>query len=466
MLYKFRKNIERILASQSLSGSEAGILVCVSGGPDSMALLDLMRQCPVKIAAAHVNFHLRPEECDNDQKLVEDYCNLHRIELHVKHFNTLEFARDNGVSVEMAARELRYSWFEEIRRSLGLAFIAVAHNANDNAETLLLNLTRGTGLRGICGMKGNGGSCSRIIRPLLGIERKSIIDYLNNHGIKYAVDSTNASNDYKRNKLRNSVFPLLKEMNSSIIATMNSNAANFNAAMEVLDALRPQVFERICINSIEAYIGRVFNCIDDIPGIFDSFIQEKRTTRSRRLALFTYLSLKDIFTAAVDIKLLKAEKGWKFWLHEWISGFGANPAQTAELAAMIESEQPKSAPGRMVFPEHIAIIERGFIKIFTAGAAPLTSLVSIEDKGTHYRATFQGSLPLEFRKGTSPYIIRTPHPGDSFTAFGRNSGRKSLSDYLTNLKIETVLKNIMPLICINDEIAAITGIEISNKFRI
>lgn len=458
MLYKFRKNIERILASQSLSGSEAGILVCVSGGPDSMALLDLMRQCPVKIAAAHVNFHLRPEECDNDQKLVEDYCNLHRIELHVKHFNTMEYARDNGVSVEMAARELRYSWFEEIRRSLGLAFIAVAHNANDNAETLLLNLTRGTGLRGICGMKGNGGSCSRIIRPLLGIERKSIIDYLNNHGVGYAVDSTNASNDYKRNKLRNSVFPLLKEMNSSIIATMNSNAANFNAAMEVLDGLRPHILEKICINSPEEYIRRAYCADVTVP--------TECRTRSRRIAGFTYLALKDIFAGAMDIKELSGEKGWKFWLHEWISGFGANPAQTAELAAMIESEQPKSAPGRMVFPEHIAIIERGFIKIFKAGASPLTSRVSIEDKGTHYMATFQGSLPLEFRKGTSPYIIRTPHPGDSFTAFGRNSGRKSLSDYLTNLKIETVLKNIMPLICINDEIAAIAGIEISNKFRI
>ena len=458
MLYKFRKNIERILASQSLSGSEDGILVCVSGGPDSMAMLDLMRQCSLKIAAAHVNFHLRPGECDNDQKLVEDYCKLHHIELHVKHFNTLEYARDNGVSVEMAARELRYSWFEEIRQSLGLAFIAVAHNANDNAETLLLNLTRGTGLRGICGMKGNGGSCSRIIRPLLGIERKSIIDYLNNHGVRYAVDSTNASNDYKRNKLRNSVFPLLKEMNSSIIATMNSNAANFNAAMEVLDGLRPHILEKICINSPEEYIRRAYCADVSVP--------TECHTRSQRTASFTYLALKDIFAGAMDIKELRGEKGWKFWLHEWISGFGANPAQTAELAAMIESEQPKSAPGRMVFPEHIAIIERGFIKIFKAAACPLASRVSIEDKGTHYRATFQGSLPLEFRKGTSPYIIRTPHPSDSFTAFGRNSGRKSLSDYLTNLKIETVLKNIMPLICINDEIAAIAGIEISNKFRI
>lgn len=458
MLYKFRKNIERILASQSLSGSEAGILVCVSGGPDSMALLDLMRQCSVKIAAAHVNFHLRPGECDTDQKLVEDYCQLHHIELHVKHFNTLEYARDNSVSVEMAARELRYSWFEEIRRSLGLAFIAVAHNANDNAETLLLNLTRGTGLRGICGMKGNGSSCSRIIRPLLGIERKSIIDYLNNHGVGYAVDSTNASNDYKRNKLRNSVFPLLKEINSSIIATMNSNAANFNAAMEVLDGLRPHILEKICINSPEEYIRRAYCADVSVP--------TECRTRSQRTASFTYLALKDIFAGAMDIKELTGERGWKFWLHEWISGFGANSAQTAELAAMIESEQPKSAPGRMIFPEHIAIIERGFIKVFKAGVSPLTSLVSIEDEGTHYMATFQGCLPLEFRKGTSPYIIRTPHPGDSFTAFGRNSGRKSLSDYLTNIKIETVLKNIMPLICINDEIAAIAGIEISNKYRI
>ena len=459
MLYKFRKNIERILALQSLSGPEAGILVCVSGGPDSMAMLDLMRQCTsLKIAAAHVNFHLRPVECDKDQKIVEEYCKLHNIELHVKHFNTLEYARNKGISVEMAARELRYSWFEELRKSLGFTFIAVAHNANDNAETLLLNLTRGTGLRGICGMKWNGGTCSGIIRPLLGTERKSITDYLNNHGIKYTVDSTNASNDYKRNKLRNSVFPLLKEMNSSIIATMNSNAANFNAAMEVLDGLRPRILERISINSLEEYISRAYHT--------NATARPECNTRTHRIAGFTYLALKDIFAGAMDIKELTQESGWKFWLHEWISSFGANSSQSSELAAMIESEQARSAPGRMEFPEHIAIVERGFIKVFKAGAPSLTTQVSIEDKGTHYRATFRGSLPLEFRKGISPYIIRTPHPGDSFTAFGRNSGRKSISNYFTNLKIETVLKPIMPLICIDDRIAAVAGIEISNNFKI
>ncbi len=463
MLYKFRKNIERILAKQKFSNSGTGILVCVSGGPDSMALLDLMRQCPAfRIAAAHVNFHLRPGECENDQKLVESYCSRNGIELHVKHFNTSEYARNHGISLEMAARELRYNWFEELRQELGLDFIAVAHNANDNAETLLLNLSRGTGLRGICGMKEC--STSRIIRPLLGIERKAILDYLNNHGIDYATDSTNASNDYKRNKLRNSVIPILKEMNSSVIATMNSNAAHFNAAMEVLDSLSQSIRQRICIESVEEYVRTMFPQTDELQSGTED--DSATGTRSQRLALFTCLALKDIFTEAIDIKALTKEKGWKFWLHEWISDFGANTAQSNELAAIIENEARSSAPKRMEFGNYCAIVERGFIKIFKSSRPDLTQFVEIEDKSSYYQARFQGSLSLRFKKVPGHLSIRTPHQGDSFTAFGRNNGRRSLSDYFTNLKIETILKPQIPLICINDEIAAIAGIEISEKFRI
>lgn len=186
------------------------ILVAVSGGADSVALLCMMHEQGTDIAALHCNFHLRGEESERDERFVSDLCQKLHIPLHVKHFDTRSYAEELHISIEMAARELRYAWFEEKRQELGAEDIAVAHHRDDQAETVLLNLIRGTGLRGLSGMHPRSG---HIVRPLLNWSRQDILDYLSRIGQDFITDSTNLERDALRNRIRLDVMPLLREIN-------------------------------------------------------------------------------------------------------------------------------------------------------------------------------------------------------------------------------------------------------------
>ena len=184
-------------------------------------------------AIAHCNFGLRGEESDADEAFVRSWADQRGIPVHVKHFATREAASARGISVEMAARSLRYHWFGELCREHGYEAVAVAHNANDNAETLLLNLLRGTGLRGITGMRASGFipdpdfADIPLLRPLLGMTRADIEAFAAEQGLQWREDRTNAENDYKRNKIRNLVFPVFAEINPSFIQTLNRDMERF-----------------------------------------------------------------------------------------------------------------------------------------------------------------------------------------------------------------------------------------------
>ena len=179
---------------------------------------------------AHCNFHLRGEESDRDENFVREFCERENLTLLVQHFDTKQFASENKLSIEMAARELRYTWFEKIRTEYNAGAIAVAHHSDDSIETILLNLLRGTGLKGICGIRPKNGY---IVRPLLCVNRKEIEEYLHEQGIGYITDSTNLENEYTRNKIRNIVMPILREINPQIDSVMLSNAENFSAAENI-----------------------------------------------------------------------------------------------------------------------------------------------------------------------------------------------------------------------------------------
>ena len=209
------------------------LLLAVSGGIDSMCLAEKARLEGGPFAIAHCNFGLRGAESDADEAFVRSWAEKYGIPLHIKHFDTTAYSAENGISVEMAARRLRYHWFGELCRTHGYDAVAVAHNANDNAETLLLNLLRGTGLKGITGMKADGTlpdpdfSDIPLLRPLLGLTRAQIEDYAREHKLSWREDSTNALNDYKRNKIRNQVFPVFAEINPSFIQTLNRDMERF-----------------------------------------------------------------------------------------------------------------------------------------------------------------------------------------------------------------------------------------------
>ena len=203
------------------------VIVTCSGGADSIFLLHILNKLGFECVVAHCNFHLRGEESDRDENFVREFCKKKGLTLLVEHFDTKQFAAENKLSIEMAARELRYNWFEKIRSEYNAGAIAVAHHSDDSIETILLNLLRGTGLKGICGIRPRNGF---IVRPLLCVNRKEIEDYLTENGIGYITDSTNLENEYTRNKVRNIVMPILREINPQIDSVMLSNAENFAAA--------------------------------------------------------------------------------------------------------------------------------------------------------------------------------------------------------------------------------------------
>ena len=220
------------------------LLVAVSGGIDSMCLAEKVRLEGGPFAIAHCNFHLRGKESDGDEAFVKAWADANGIPCHVRHFETSAYAAEHGISVEMAARRLRYHWFGELCRQHGYSGVAVAHNANDNAETLLLNLLRGTGIRGLLGMKAEGFipdpefSDIPLLRPLLGMTRADIEAFAAEHGLSWREDATNALNDFKRNKIRNLVFPVFREINPSFVQTLNRDMERFAEALpaEVLSS--------------------------------------------------------------------------------------------------------------------------------------------------------------------------------------------------------------------------------------
>ena len=185
------------------------LILALSGGIDSMVLADLLLKAKVEFVAAHCNFHLRGEESDGDEKFVRKFAEKCGIQCFVKHFETEKYAAEQGISIEMAARDLRYSWFEELRQQLNYDKIAVAHHADDQAETFFINLLRGAGLNGLKGMKPQNGV---IIRPLLWALREQIRKYAVENQILWREDHTNAESVYLRNKIRNQLLPIFDEL--------------------------------------------------------------------------------------------------------------------------------------------------------------------------------------------------------------------------------------------------------------
>lgn len=206
------------------------VIVTCSGGADSIFLLHILNKLGYDCIVAHCNFHLRGEESNRDENFVRKYCKKENLTLLVEHFDTTKYATEKKLSIEMAARELRYNWFENIRKEYNAQAIAVAHHSDDSIETILLNLLRGTGLKGICGIRPKNGY---IVRPLLCVNRKEIEEYLQNNDTQYITDSTNLENEYTRNKIRNIVMPILREINPQIDSVMLSNAENFSAAESI-----------------------------------------------------------------------------------------------------------------------------------------------------------------------------------------------------------------------------------------
>lgn len=240
------------------------ILLAVSGGIDSMYMANRAIEQSRDFAVAHCNFCLRGEDSDGDEAFVRDWCSEHDIRLFIKRFDTSGYADSHGVSIEMAARELRYAWFAELCSEEGFEAVAVAHNANDNAETLLLNMLRGTGSKGLRGMapvstrsavlRESDSECPpfEIRRPLLDTTREEIRAWMTGHGHTWREDRTNAQSDCKRNIIRNEVFPILARINPSFIRTLNRDMAHFAGTDSIAEDYYREALEALgCTGGID-----------------------------------------------------------------------------------------------------------------------------------------------------------------------------------------------------------------------
>lgn len=393
-VHHIEKTVSRFVSAQQLLTPDARHLVAVSGGADSVALLLILKGLGYQVEAVHCNFHLRGAESDRDEQFVVSLCQEKGIQLHISHFVTKDYAEIHHVSIEMAARQLRYKYFEQLRQDISAGEICVAHHRDDAVETLLMNLVRGTGIHGLTGIRPRNG---HVVRPLLCVSRADILQYLDALGQSYVVDSSNLVPDVVRNKIRLEVLPLLQQVNP---------AASENIA---LTACRMADAERLFNASVQSAIAELF-----VDG-------------------------------AVDIERLLLQPSPEYILFELLSPRGFTPAQVQQVEASLHT--PRSgclfqSPtheltihcGRLVIEERqqplpeLKIPEPGLYR-YTAD----TSLrVSVTDDVTVSRSP--ECATLDAAKVRFPLNVRPVQPADRFIPFGMR-GSRLVSDYLTDHKL-------------------------------
>lgn len=405
-------------------GRRPSILLAVSGGVDSMTMahLAMSSTVPERICVAHMNFSLRGDESDGDEAFVRQWCKERGIELFCKKVDTQAYAGMKGISIEMAARELRYSWFESLLAENHLDFVAVAHNLNDCAETMYLNILRGTGLKGICGIRPVNG---RIIRPLLEFPRSEISRYALKNAIKFRMDSTNLESEYSRNRIRNEVFPQFEQINPSFLQSVAASMEHFAAAQEYIEA----------------------------------HLSEEEDE---------YLSVED-GVAKLNIVALKADRFRSYRMFDILVRYGFNAAQVKQIEESLDSCSGK----RFSSPTHLLVRDRNTLNIYPVEENPdFTIQVEIMDKPADFdpKSAPEGVLYVDADKLNLPLKCRGWHRADRFRPFGMQNYRK-LSDFFSDLKLDVEQKRRQRIVTHidadgNEQIVCIAGLRIDDRFKV
>ena len=409
------KKIAQYIDNERLFPINARIIVALSGGADSVALLRILHTLGYDCEAAHCNFHLRGTESDRDEMFVRKLCKTMKTPLHTIDFATEQYAIEKKISIEMAARELRYQWFAEIKEKTKADVIAVAHHQDDSVETVLLNLIRGTGINGLLGIRPKNGD---IVRPLLCISRKEITDYLQNAGQEYMTDSTNLQDEYTRNKIRLNLLPLMQEIN-------------------------PLVKEHIIDTS---------NYLNDVNRIYNKGIEEGKQ--------------RVIEKGNIRIVPLLKEPSPEALLFEILYPLGFNAAQPKNILTRLEGQTGKqfiSKDGwRVVKNRELLLIDKK-----EKQENPPFCLIKEEKE---YTKDF--IIPREKHiacfdtdKLIGEINLRKWQTGDIFIPFGMK-GKKKVSDYLTDRKFSIIQKENQWVLCCGDKIIWIVGERTDNRFRI
>lgn len=419
--------VKKYILDNMLLTDKARVIIGVSGGADSVALLDILHHLGYDCIVAHCNFHLRGQESYRDEYFVEKIASKYKFEYVSANFDTKKYIEEESISLEMAARELRYAWFEKIRKEYKAEKIAVAHHQDDSVETVLINLIRGTGIRGLSGIAPING---KVIRPLLCIFREDILEYLKTNDLDFVEDSTNKEDIYTRNKIRLNVIPLLKTINPSVVQA----------------------------------IQRTSETLYHTENIYNAYIEK--------------ITRKVFSDNRIDINALLKQKEPKTILFEILFPYGFNAPTVDNIFDSI-----KSQPGKVFYASDYQLIKDRETFILE----PLNS--DIDNSYTIFEHETEISQPLEitfdsFRKTASfqldknpnivyldkakliyPLTIRRWKHGDKFIPFGMK-GHKKVSDYFSDRKFSLVDKNNTWLLCSADNIVWIIGERTDDRFKI
>ena len=404
--------VERYIEKHKLLNSNDLYIIALSGGADSVALLLLLKNAHFNVHAAHCNFRLRGDESDRDEAFCVELCQRLGVELHRAHFDTREYAELHKVSIEMAARELRYKWFEQLRQDIGAAGICVAHHRDDSVETVLLNLVRGTGLRGLTGIQPRNGY---ILRPLLCVSRVEIEAFLKEKGQKYVTDSTNLEADVQRNIVRLEVLPLLRKLNPAVAENIQRTAENLVEAQQVLN---------VAIAKING--SNILN-LSDIE-IYDS---------SEYLA-FEWLK-KYGFNGNQVRQILEAETG------KIISSMTGYDVLKDRGRLIVEPALEPFKPMRI--PEEGTYVMGGSDAEF-GGKNTKNKTLRVR-KMPVYVSKDPHIATLDATKVSFPLTVRRVEEGDWMQPYGMK-GRKLLSDLMTDLKM-TVFEKHRQLVVVDSQ---------------
>ena len=399
-------------------------LVGLSGGADSVALLLILKELGYKVETAHCNFRLRGEESDRDEQFVRELCKQYDIPLHVIHFDTREYASLHQVSIEMAARDLRYGYFRQLCQDIGAADVCIAHHRDDAVETLLMNLLRGAGIHGLTGIRPKN---DIVRRPLLCINRQEILQYLDSIGQTYVTDSSNLEADVLRNKIRLKVLPLLEEIAPGATANIDKTA----------------------------------NYLREAEKVYDKEIEDE----------LDFLTLHDKFEKMAIPKLPSVSS----FFHEWLSPLGFNSTQTEQILGCMDQT------GREFHSStHTLVVDRDCVEVEPI-KEPIKPL-KIPETGT-YRDEDQTAFKFEITTDTTvsrdtyvatldadkvqfPLKVRLVQEGDRFVPFGMK-GSKLVSDYMTDQKLSLLEKRHQEVVTdASGAIVWLIGRRTDNRFRV
>ncbi|MEI6754801.1 MAG: tRNA lysidine(34) synthetase TilS [Paludibacter sp.] len=426
-----QQKVQSFIQKHQLLTREGPVLVGVSGGTDSVALLHILISLGYDCIAAHCNFHLRIEESNRDEAFVHSLSQSYAIPFYSIDFETTKYAEQHKISIEMAARDLRFDWFEEMLNNTGCQAIAVAHHADDSIETMLMNLVRGTGLRGLTGIQPRN---RNVVRPLLCCTREELDDYIIEHCLEHVEDSTNQENNYTRNKFRNELLPLLSEINPTARENLYKSLANLEA--------------NFCI--YEQAISKIRDTIVEKSG-------------------------NDI---RINIDKLNEQVHIPVVLFELLSPYGFGSVQTEQIAEALNVVSGKvfySDTHRLVKDRKYLIINakddrKENIYTVSQDTTEINFAIHLTIRKMQIDESFSPSkLPncvhfdaelLEF-----PLELRCWKEGDVFYPFGMTQ-KKKLSDFFIDQKFSIPEKEQCWLLVSGDKIVWIVGHRLDNRFRI